>query len=127
MNIKDSAAVTVIKAYAGKIVEDADYSSVLLATQEAYVGGFIGKAIPTFKGIDNSYVVYNGFTVLNCDTTSTYEDDNEQTRNRLYTGDFVGYVDDDNKSKLTNVHTSKEDIAMILSDEILDFVNNYRN
>lgn len=127
MNIKDSVAVTVIKAYAGKIVEDADYSSVLLATQEAYVGGFIGKAIPTFKGIDNSYVVYNDFTVLNCDTTSTYEDDNEQTRNRLYTGDFVGYVDDDNKSKLTNVHTSKEDIAMILSDEILAFIDNYSN
>ena len=129
MNIKDSATVTNMNLYAGVKDDEADYSETLLATVEGYVGGFIGKAIPTFKGINNCYVLFNDKVYsLNCDTTSTYEDDNEVERNRLYDGLFYGYVDSDNESKISDCHTTVEEgVIYDLDQFVLDGIADYEN
>lgn len=111
MYIKNCLASLDVSCYAGSISDDPDFNydtyntDYFLATDMAYLGGFIGKANGSFRKICDSYVLFREYPItLYADATrdtketnpDTGEEEITKTDDVLFAGDFYGqYTGDD--------------------------------
>ncbi len=91
IRITNSLAIATLKAYAGLTPTDGDghnYENELVASQNAYVGGFIGNASGSIYGIRNSY------SKLLAETVAEGKSQNDDGDTVLFVDSFKAKVSD---------------------------------